>query len=555
MVDEIVSRLENAGWDKIAARKIADLNRDAFDILLEEHPSGFERALSRLDQLGNYPAMMLTLRAHPELATLFANVGQSRKMDNMFNKMEIHEACYGIIASAFQIISEPTEQSTLTDTLMRHGRKICELGQQGIPAPYAYFMFDHMSSGAEEYALWLEEVVGQALVSQNSEERLPELIAFIAAEGNWIRDRMRKDDAFRQGFRSRAWPAFIRVTDCENKTKGECDTAFEFIGGERGVWDLLLLDKGEELLDRAGLLAVELMVGSQEPAPIELHPIFQEALLEGNDAIVSPLIRYQGEPLLRQAMARRDITPDLRSRMLAELEKKCPASLNHCPSLDSLLTSYVTLTPPALREQLAAYPDGLQTWIPFYSTYYLGKKIIQGRPIETTDIVFATLDAVTIVTLAGTGAKTLVQESTTKAIGKSLKRKAGAKLGPKGLKQLDRLLLQRSEVYARNKTQLQSIMKPFGIAGSTELVNIDVTKPVQWTFRKTGVGRESFKKLSGLEARVFMRRDRRIVVLPNQGVLGVFLRETAENAAADSAVDAWSKHASSLWLAQAAGVM
>lgn len=92
-------------------------------------------------------------------------------------------------------------------------------------------------------------------------------------------------------------------------------------------------------------------------------------------------------------------------------------------------------------------------------------------------------------------------------------------------------------------------------------------------FQKAGVGRETIKRLTGLEARVFMRSDARVLISPGNGkaIAKAFLRETAESAVGDgvmstelaqqaagqaiNSVRAWQQHASGWWLANATGAL
>lgn len=90
-----------------------------------------------------------------------------------------------------------------------------------------------------------------------------------------------------------------------------------------------------------------------------------------------------------------------------------------------------------------------------------------------------------------------------------------------------------------------------------KFASFEITKPLQWIFTKTGTGRVSMKKITGLEARVFMRQDSRITISLNKGISGELLSETFINAAfnqaddvvydAASALAAWKEHASVWW--------
>jgi len=91
-------------------------------------------------------------------------------------------------------------------------------------------------------------------------------------------------------------------------------------------------------------------------------------------------------------------------------------------------------------------------------------------------------------------------------------------------------------------------------SGIDDLTKVDVTEFVQWSFNKSGLGRKSYRRLTGLEARVFMRGDARVVIDPKRGPFGQLLQETAEEALVDTVGDvaerAWAEHASSWWLVQ-----
>lgn len=585
---QIADRLRAAGWTHQAAVAVSDLNKSYFSILAE-YPERLDTVLQRLERLGRYEnlALMPRLERHPELAALYAGATVPMELDRAF----ISEDCLGVYSGMFQLIIDSHEQRILADAFRRHGSIICALGEQGVPAPATLFMFDINRLGASEYARWLEEALTLALRSSQSEENLTEIIALALDQGELLRERLAEDAEFRRLFRSQLWPAFMRVTDCSDKTEGDCHTSFDLLANNPRVWEVLIQDRGEELLQSGGLQAIDLLTDSPDGKsfPQDLRHLVTEALLKiqsfetcnqtsdqikkstkSNDELdgynlICALIRFQKEPLFRQLMLRENIDPDLRQRILADLIDACPKTTPQCPDLEKRLRALIGFSLSTLREDLGPKPEGFQTWAPFYDTYYVVKKLAQGRDVSASEIAFATLDFASIVGL-GAGGKMLTQ--TLKRGGKTLARDVAESVAKNSSKRamrsynkdlIEQTAKQGQLMTAVAKHYFKSVIE---IKKSIEksidkFASFEITKPLQWIFTKTGTGRVSMKKITGLEARVFMRQDSRITISLNKGISGELLSETFINAAfnqaddvvydAASALAAWKEHASVWW--------
>lgn len=574
--DQVVSRLIEGGWTREAALAVADLNQDYF-ATQAEYPEALDKAIIRLRGLGKYPSLMVRTVKHPEMAGLLAGVSQPRELD----KALTDENCYPAFAGMFQLITEPAEQQLLANVLVRHRKTICALAGYGIPNPAVLFMFPHAGPGAEEYGRWLDEALEQAMRSPQPDETLGEVVSLALNQGPELRQRMEMDADFRRAFRAQVWPAFVRVTDCSRKPEGECDTAFEFLADEPRVWDLLMQPDGELLLERRGLLAVELLVDDPNDGgfPASLRPLAREALLEGDNETLAPLLRFKDEPMFRQVVLRDDLDRDLRQRLLADLAKTCPEGAVQCPKLDQRLRDLGGFSVSALREDLAPPPSGPQTWLPLYSTYYLTKKLAQGRDVDGGDILFAALDVFTVWTVVGAGGKVITQglksggKTIAKQTAEAAAKQAAKKTSATSVAWVAQLANKGRLMAAATKQYFRPLIAASQRLNATvgQLTQVDITKPVQWILQKTGVGRETIKRITGLEARVIMRSDARVLISPSKGKAGAFLRETAENATGDSvmstelaqqvagkainSVRAWQQHASGWWLANATGAL
>jgi hypothetical protein len=580
--DQVISRLIEGGWTLDAASAVAELNQDYF-LIQAEYPEALEKAIIRLRWLGKYPSLMVRTAKHPEMAALLAGASQPRELD----KSLADENCYPAFAGMFQLITEPAEQQLLANVLVRHRKTICALAGYGIPNPAVLFMFSHAGPGPEEYGRWLDQALEQAMRSPQAEETLGEVISLALNQGPELRHRMEIDADFRREFRTRVWPSFVRVTDCSRKPEGECDTAFEFLADDPRVWDLLMQPDGERLLERYGLMPVVLLVddpnGSSFPA--SLRPLAREALLQGDDETLGALLRFQDEPLFRQLVLREDLDADLRQRVLADLAKTCPEAVQ-CAKLDRRLRDLIGFSVATLREDLAPSPSGPQTWLPLYSTYYLAKKIAQGREVDAWDVGFAALDVFTVWTVVTASGKVITQglksggKTLAKQTGEAAAKQAAKKTTATSVAWVAQLASKGRLMAAATKQYFRPLIAASQRLNATvgQLTQVDITKPLQWLFQKTGVGRETIKRLTGLEARVFMRNDARVLISPGKGKTGAFLRETAENAAnegvlgdelaeqasgkavqvagqAIKSVRAWQQNASGWWLANATGAL
>jgi len=87
-------------------------------------------------------------------------------------------------------------------------------------------------------------------------------------------------------------------------------------------------------------------------------------------------------------------------------------------------------------------------------------------------------------------------------------------------------------------------------------LTMQITGPVRYFYRATGVGRETFKRLTKLEARLFMRADAKVLVrldrLNNHPALKRFFKETAKAALQQNAP--WRPNASAWWFVNAVGL-
>jgi|GEM_PF-3323184 len=596
--ENLEEQLTKKHWDPKAAHAVVATNQTYWDTLRPENPSEVKRELDALARLGNFSMVMPLLQQHPEAAALLAYAEDPTTLADVLD----HRDCYGFFAGFYQMISVRDEAVRLTEAITRYGDLICTLSQQGIPNAFVFFLFPSDSPGTQEYERWLKEAIEHAL--RGSEEELQTLLAFVLQEGSDLRYRLEWDITFRRSFRNRLWPAFYRIIQHCLNAEDTCENSIEKLGSTSRVWDLLARPDGEALLAEWGLLAVELLVGEQAIAP-DLREVCAEAMFQGDSKTVSAIIKFNEQPLFRQFLLRHDLSPHLKATGLSKLAVESP------DRIQNLLTKYMTLTPQALAEDLGPPPSGLHTWLPLYDFYYATKKIVQGREVDMLDAFNAVVDITSSAMFVGKGYKTIqsalksLPKKSVKEVGKENMKKEGTKTEQTNSSFLQEIAVikyfRRSQQFLKKeikdaakeikdaakdkllgKDKLQDEFKDrvFGNShkseqpktpntaqpellpklpdqsqeskalastSSDQSIALDVTEPTRWCFEHLFKGKDSIKKVTDLDAQIYMLKSGRILVYPAKNA---FFQETAKAALEESenTLVAWQKNASAWWL-------
>jgi hypothetical protein len=555
LVDELIS----SGWDAAAARAVVELNAGCLAAVNDEIPEELGQILALWRRLGTIRHAQPALVRRPELAGLLAGSleiaadGPERilKAFELFNG----EDDVAVLTSLYMLSAAPEDGVALARTLDRDGDLILRLCRRH--AWDAIVWFDDLPpdrAGRDDYRRWLRDIFESALNSAD-DEALDRAQALLVIHSGRIRKKFASDPEFRREFLPRYWPMFERVLSAQSD-----ELSWAVYVGDPRVWDLLIgyPEEGEHVFRRHGALAVDLLVGDDYR---ECRQQVFDALQQGeNEAVIAALYddELRQQPLFRKLMQRA-----LPGDTLAAALYKLTADSADAPRL---LRYYDQLSDTALIEEIGGAPEGGQTWIPGYAIYYLGKKYAQGREIEGMDVVLAAVDAAEVVFVAKGASRglKLVQQGLKDSAKKRGLTKVAKAVETASARQLHPAALREGHKAVR-KGLRESLR---------DKASLDVTDIVRFAFRKSGIGRESFKRLTALEARVFMPADRRVVIdlaamVGKDHVLGRFLAVSAVNAGVDivlqtdtgqgavhtaaEKLQAWKQHVSVWWLAHATG--
>lgn len=568
-------RLVSMGWHRDSAEVVAQFNSEYFANLKDGEPSILDRTIKSLGRLGNKPLIQRQLIHEPELAGLLADAlevdedAPQRILDTLSNSNDAD-----VLIPLYELHAAPNDCAKLARTLERDGDVIARLLRKGAWDAVAWFyVLPKMPKARAEYRRWLRELFDDALrsVDEDALDRAQTLLTFHARV---IRKKLEESARFREDFVSELWPMFKKVLDDQiRKDQGrgnDSETGWGVYVQEPRVWTLLDRErqKGWQLFASHGSLAVDLLL---DPFYEDCRQTVIEAL-EQND--LSTIDALYDENLRREPLFKKLLKRDLPGGTLAKalfLLRGDPADAPR------KLRYWDSLGDAALIEELGPPPDGIKTWLPGYSLYYLTKKYAQGREVTGMDIIMAAVEAAEFVIVAkGT-------DKAVKTIGQSVKKDMAKRIGEEAAEEG----FQKASAYtARGFAPwvLRKGHRTLRVALKKLSSQLDITEMVKFAYRKSGAGRETFKRISRLEARVFMRGDRRIIfdlpTLASRGhPVGRYLRETALAAGVDTtlktsagktgletglragseiakysreSLEAWRKHISAWWLANAA---
>jgi hypothetical protein len=187
------------------------------------------------------------------------------------------------------------------------------------------------------------------------------------------------------------------------------------------------------------------------------------------------------------------------------------------------------MTDEGVVEEVGHPSHGLIQWVPLYYTLYeVPRKIMQGRDPSAMDWFQAIADpAFLVVDIVSGGGSKVVRETVTKGgrtVANSVLEKGAEQtwittlrhtglelparqLGTEAVEKLGEKGLAKWTVTSTLSEMRQTVRSAVGRATTFE-----VTGPVRFMFGYSGLGRNTWKQITGMEARLFMRSDARVFV-------------------------------------------
>ena len=551
-----IVKLLEVGWERDAATAVVKMNERYLVLTHETSAEHFEQILHLWGRLGNRSLVQKRLREWPELAGLLMRTfEQDTNGPELILKTLSDEADSNIVRSMYGLASMPEDSIRLARILERDGDLVVRLWKQGVVD--AADWFDPLPENADaqtEYRKWLRSIFEAAL--QVTDEGTREVAIYraqtlLTIHSQTVRSLLDTDDTFRREFLPKHWPAFWRILDGK-----EDSLDWDGCVLEPRVWTLLSRfgQSGADKFDKYGAVAIDLLLCPEyQTCTGKVFEAFDQSDEYALDALFDDELRRN--PLFVELL-NRDLSGGKLAKALHELK-------THTAEQPELLRTWKRIgdvSPQGLADELGPPPEGVVTWLPGYSAYYLGRKLMQGRDVSGLEVAGAAVDAATTVFLVGKAAQGLrvagqgmaksFQKGGMNAAAKWASKATAKELYPWVIRDAQKAAAQPASLY-RTVTQ------------------VDVTDVVRFAFEKSG--RKPFKQLTNLDARIFMRADRRIAFAPakllENSIVGPLLAETGTGAGFEFGVKAgtpvvrnvartvaeqdlaWRQHLSLWWLA------
>lgn len=510
--------LTQQGWTDGAAKAVANHNQRYLKLVYEEDRDQFDHTIAVLARLGKHPYAQQQLVQMPELAGLLA--GSLEKNENgpeLVLKTIPSGDHRDLVLSLYCLSAMPSDCMLLAETLQSDRDVVIRLCEQdALDAIVWLTSIPTDQAEVATYRTWVRSVLESALNAEDDDE-LDRAQTMLAIHASAILEKLEDAPHFQRKFLAEYWPAFNRILAQQTDELG-----WGVFVSEPRVWNFFdeFGAAGQDLYSTHGPLAVDLLFMEDYR---DCQKQVLEALTLGDELTIQSLYdpQLRSQPLFAKLLSR-----ELPGGTLA----KALHLLALRPSeLPQLLSDWDELSDASLIEDLGPPPEGAQTWLPGYSIYYLAKKAGQGRDVTGMDVVFAAVDTVEVVFMAkgaGKGLK-VIQQGVTKGLGKRGLVEAAEGVSKMSARELYPWVLREGHRVCRQ-----------AFTSIRERAVVDVTEAVKFSFQKSGMGRRTFKELSSLDARVFMRADRRVAldlgsVVESNHLVGRSLRVSAVNAGFD----------------------
>jgi hypothetical protein len=542
--------LVNVGFPSETADKLVERNLTLWTILAENDPKELEAQLNQIAKLGKHHAVHSTLKRQPQLAGLYAAAlsydnNAPEKLNGIFS-----EGKYNIYFNNYCTthIFDIAACLNAANQYKENGDVIVQLYEAGytLPAPETYFDTNpHNPDAKKVYNTFRRDYI-QNTLRHDSREEQDEKLLYLYSEGFMIINQLDADTELRDSFNNKYFPMFERVADYHRNNYG-ASTILE----TPHIWDTFKLPHGERLVKMYGPAAATQLERFHSKPEILQQFVIQN-MLRRNEAVVYAADRFKDKPELLNVIARSISESDKRSIVMEALQN--PDRLSY----------YARLSDSSILDDLHPY-EGWMTYLPCYYTYNVIKKTIQGRDVTVIEIIFAIADpvliAVEVVTIPLTGGGSVIAVEAVKTGAITAARVATTRLAWQGIKITEKQLLKRGflladKSMAKQVTQValedagKTMMKHASKEAGKNILKLDVSALTSGIFNKArmfGIKNDSFKKMTGLDARIFMRSDRKVVLrldallkLKGHGFIGIpkiIVRETITNESANVVID------------------
>jgi len=502
------------GWGKPEAENVVHLNRfHWFDTHQRISPEALQKELDLLCNKLNTQnprfghSAKQFLRKYPRVSGIMALSNNPDAFANAFDDFTQEEV--RVLLDSYASYCEREDVKAWTKVVKAHGRQIVSLYRRGLPtAPVTLFTYPKDTIVAKEYGSWLNKCLNYLFkqTEVDSDEVLPYFITYAATAGSSIRKSMRNEE-IRNQFIGTLWPRYERVVfDNGKKTEYYDFTTFH----DPYVWDLLAKENGEMLLLGGGLSAVDKLVGPNAYSSLSAREALEDAIHSEEELLLSSFLEFGNKTGTQNQLAEEKFLQiagdiyrdkDLFRKFCHRLKEKGGGWQVEIDKLHKHHENGI------LHKELAPEPSGTITYIPGFAIWYAIEKGLDGRDVSGMEMLMAGVEAAFVLIPGGLavsrGGQVVIKEAAKKAMKRTvldMTKATGRRLTMESvenssigiLRQLGRLIVKQGKKINQEWEKGMSV---------------DITNATRSLFRNSAIGRRTFRKMTNLDARLFMRKD------------------------------------------------
>ena len=372
---------------------------------------------------------------------------------------------------------------------------------------------------ASTFKIWLFNIIDKYLTLNPDSDRAAELQTILAVHAQHLKDEMKQDEGFCEAFPEcwRKYESLLNSLNSLNLNDEDYELYWAGYCQDTSIFQFLYKYKdenAEELYKKYGIACTEMLMSDTflRPEAQKAREKLVQLLMSFNNSddcwaiIMSEPHKYLGiVDLLSRGL------PDDYYRVM--FTRLANANQGGGENASNLISTWNSLSDKDVEKDIGLHNPGLVQIVPLYDVYCLCEKITKGREVTGLDIVCAGVDGaftvIDVLTLGSSKPVTSTISTATKGV-KVVAKGATKEFIKGGVKKVsEEAVKENASLLVRTFKQTKQLLA----ADAPQTTNgIDITKYVRYAFEKTNIGRETFKKWTGLEPRIFMRKDRKVLL-------------------------------------------
>jgi len=534
-----IAELTKAGWPKAGANAVVRLNHGFYQMVEEDTPKKFETVFTSLKNLGSSGDRARDIRTHdalekcPHAAGLLAKAAEKHPkslsdLSGLLGDIEIRDSVLALLT----VHTDVSEWPTLLRVIKETGKIIPTLYQLGV-MEFPQWIGELPKSESEEervFFKWLNENMQAAI--DNGDDEIAR-INFLLTQHSAVVSRLLSDsESFQKKFLSSYWPKFKSRLD-EYSDHNDDAHAMILLQNPQ-VWKIF--DEfglsGFEAFCNTGTVAVNVLLG-EEFEVLRASPEHKSRLVgflnASNEQALWVITDFQHlqDDNFTALFERTGLTPRDLVRALEVLYGEDRGKGDSSKTL----RRWRSASDKNIKSELEGNPEGVVTWLPGFSVYLVASKAIKGHPVSGMDVLFAALDAGEVfVGLKGSGK---LLKTIGKKASKQIQKGIAKKVGKEGVEKIAESSSRNyaSWVFRETRDKVKATLKVLD-----DKLSCEITPVIEFAFKNGPFSNKTFKKLAGVDARIFMRKDRTLLVRPGRVLnskIGRMIQLTALNAGID----------------------